>query len=95
MKLIRVGPASSIHANVRPYCLEHLAKKNLKKDLLSDSTEACERNQELLEEIYRVEREIQTLKGKNTGFNVDKFIEFTVKSFNVYFFASFFLNINS
>lgn len=63
MKLLRVGPANSIHENARPYCLEYIARKNLKKELLMISAEAAKRHQLLMGEIEKLEAEIQTLKG--------------------------------
>lgn len=63
MKLLRVGPTPAIHVNARPYCLEFQVKKNLKKDLFAESTEALERNKLLLKEIDRLEAEMQILKG--------------------------------
>lgn len=63
MKLVRVGPASSIHPSVKPYCLEYLTKKNLKKELLQASAEAAERHKQLVDEIQTLEGQIQNLKG--------------------------------
>lgn len=63
MKLIRVGPASSIHPAVKSYSLECIVKRNMKYQLLSSSTQATERYNLLQNEIRKLEVEIENFKG--------------------------------
>lgn len=63
MKLVRVGPESSIHTKVKSYSLEELTRKHFNKNLIITNAEAADRNKELLRELKNVEIEIEELKG--------------------------------